>query len=291
MNPIAESELILNRDGSVYHLHLLPGDVADTVITVGDPDRVSRVSRYFDRIELKKSKREFVTHTGILNGKRITVMSSGISTDNIDIVLNELDALVNIDLKTRLPKTQLKKLNIIRIGTSGAIQSDIPVDSLLVSKAAFGLDTLMHYYKQNINEPEQQLLNALKQVLPKDGGFVPYIASADTGLMSELGHDVLQGITFTAPGFYAPQGREIRACSAYPEFMNALQQFNLNGQRITNLEMETAGIYGLSAALGHRAISFNIILANRSTQTFSKQPEKIVDNYIRQLLDRIADIL
>jgi len=291
MNPIAESELILNRDGSVYHLHLLPGDVADTVITVGDPDRVSRVSRYFDRIELKKSKREFVTHTGILNGKRITVMSSGISTDNIDIVLNELDALVNIDLKTRLPKTQLKKLNIIRIGTSGAIQSDIPVDSLLVSKAAFGLDTLMHYYKQNINEPEQQLLNALKQVLPKDGGFVPYIASADTGLMSELGHDVLHGITFTAPGFYAPQGREIRACSAYPEFMNALQQFNLNGQRITNLEMETAGIYGLSAALGHRAISFNIILANRSTQTFSKQPEKIVDNYIRQLLDRIADIL
>lgn len=291
MNPIAESELILNRDGSVYHLHLLPDDVADTVITVGDPDRVSRVSRYFDRIELKKSKREFVTHTGILNGKRITVMSSGISTDNIDIVLNELDALVNIDLKTRLPKTQLKKLNIIRIGTSGAIQSDIPIDSLLVSKAAFGLDTLMHYYKQNINEPEQQLLNALKQVLPKDGGFVPYIASADTGLMSELGHDVLQGITFTAPGFYAPQGREIRACSAYPEFMNALQQFNLNGQRITNLEMETAGIYGLSAALGHRAISFNIILANRSTQTFSKQPEKIVDNYIRQLLDRIADIL
>lgn len=291
MNPIAESELILNRDGSVYHLHLLPGDVADTVITVGDPDRVSRVSRYFDTIELKKSKREFVTHTGILNGKRITVMSSGISTDNIDIVLNELDALVNIDLKTRLPKTQLKKLNIIRIGTSGAIQSDIPIDSLLVSKAAFGLDTLMHYYKQNINEPEQQLLNALKQVLPKDGGFVPYIASADTGLMSELGHDVLHGITFTAPGFYAPQGREIRACSAYPEFMNALQQFNLNGQRITNLEMETAGIYGLSAALGHRAISFNIILANRSTQTFSKQPEKIVDNYIRQLLDRIADIL
>lgn len=291
MNPIAESELILNRDGSVYHLHLLPDDVADTVITVGDPDRVSRVSRYFDTIELKKSKREFVTHTGILNGKRITVMSSGISTDNIDIVLNELDALVNIDLKTRLPKTQLKKLNIIRIGTSGAIQSDIPIDSLLVSKAAFGLDTLMHYYKQNINEPEQQLLNALKQVLPKDGGFVPYIASADTGLMSELGHDVLHGITFTAPGFYAPQGREIRACSAYPEFMNALQQFNLNGQRITNLEMETAGIYGLSAALGHRAISFNIILANRSTQTFSKQPEKIVDNYIRQLLDRIADIL
>ena len=291
MKPIAESELILNKDGSVYHLHLLPEDLADTVITVGDPDRVPRVSRYFDTIEIKKSKREFVTHTGTVNGKRITVMSSGISTDNIDIVLNELDALVNIDLKTRLPKRQLKKLNIIRIGTSGAIQADIPVDSLLVSKAAFGLDTLMHYYKRDITKPEQQLLDTLKQVLPKDGGFVPYIASADSGLMAKLGNDILQGITFTAPGFYAPQGREIRAHSAHPEFMNALQQFDLNGQRITNLEMETAGIYGLSAVLGHRAISFNVILANRSTQTFSKQPEKIVDYYIRQLLDRIADIL
>jgi len=291
MNPIAESELILNKDGSVYHLHLLPDDLADTVITVGDPDRVARVSRHFDTIELKKSKREFVTHTGTINGKRITVMSSGISTDNIDIVLNEIDALVNINLKTRIPKPQLRKLNIIRIGTSGAIQADIPVDSLLVSKAAFGLDTLMHYYKRDITKTEQQLLDTLRRALPKDGGFVPYIASADTGLLTKLGQDILQGITFTAPGFYAPQGREIRAHSAHPEFMNALQQFDLNGQRITNLEMETAGIYGLSAVLGHRAISFNVILANRSTQTFSKQPEKIVDNYIRQLLDRIADIL
>lgn len=291
MKPIAESELILNKDGSVYHLHLLPDDLADTIITVGDPDRVTRVSRYFDTIELKKSKREFVTHTGTIQGKRITVMSSGISTDNIDIVLNELDALVNIDLKTRLPKTHLKKLNIIRIGTSGTIQADIPVDSLLVSKAAFGLDTLMHYYKQNISESEQELLNTLKQILPNNSGFVPYIASADTELMTELGHNMLQGITFTAPGFYAPQGREIRAQAAYPEFMKALQKFNLQGQRITNLEMETAGIYGLSSVLGHRAISFNVILANRSTQTFSKQPEKIVDHYIRQLLGRIADIL
>lgn len=291
MKPIAESELILNKDGSVYHLHLFPEDLADTVITVGDPDRVPRVSRYFDTIELKKSKREFVTHTGTINGKRITVMSSGISTDNIDIVLNELDALVNIDLNTRLPKTQLKKLNIIRIGTSGAIQADIPVDSLLVSKGAFGLDTLMHYYKQSISKTDQQLLDSLKNVLPKDSGFVPYIAPADPGLVAELGHDILQGITFTAPGFYAPQGREIRAHAAHPELMNALQQFNLNGQRITNLEMETAGIYGLSAIFGHRAISFNVILVNRSTQTFSKQPEKIVDHYIRQLLHRIVDIL
>ncbi|HTK19104.1 MAG TPA: nucleoside phosphorylase [Mucilaginibacter sp.] len=291
MKPIAESELILNKDGSVYHLHLLPDDLADTIITVGDPDRVARVSRYFDTVDLKKSKREFVTHTGTIGGKRVTVMSSGISTDNIDIVLNELDALVNIDLKARVPKTQLRKLNIIRIGTSGAIQADIPVDSLLVSKAAFGLDTLMHYYRRENTELEQQLLDALKPALPKNGGFVPYIASADMELLAKLGYDTLQGITFTAPGFYAPQGREVRAHAAHPEFMNTLQQFNLNGQRITNLEMETAGIYGLSAVLGHRAISFNVILANRSTQTFSKQPEKIVDNYIRQLLGRIADIL
>lgn len=291
MKPIAESELILNPDGSVYHLHLLPGDIADTVITVGDPDRVLKVSRYFDHIELKKSKREFVTHTGTIGGNRITVISSGISTDNIDIVLNELDAAVNINLQTRLPKPQLRKLNIIRIGTSGAIQDDIAIDSLLVSKAAFGLDTLMHYYKYNIRAPERQLLDRLKEALPADSGFAPYIASADSELIRKLAHDLPQGITFTAPGFYAPQGREIRAQSAHLNLMDMLQKFGLKGQRITNLEMETAGIYGLSSALGHKAISFNVILANRATQTFSRQPEKIMDHYIRQILNRLKDIL
>ncbi|MDB5141883.1 MAG: phosphorylase [Mucilaginibacter sp.] len=291
MNRIAETELILNADGSLYHLNLLPEDVAGTVITVGDPERVSQVSRYFDCIELKKSKREFVTHTGTIGGKRLTVISTGIGTDNIDIVLNELDALVNIDLKTRLPKEQLQKLNIIRIGTSGAIQADIAVDSLLVSGAAFGLDTLMHYYKHQTTAPEKQLLNALKSVLPKESGFSLYIASADQLLMNKLAHDLPQGITITAPGFYAPQGREIRARSANPELMSTIQQFSYGGQRITNLEMETAGIYGMAAALGHSAISFNVILANRITQTFSQQPELIMDNYIEKILSRLVNIL
>lgn len=291
MKPRPETELILNTDGSLYHLNLLPGDVAGTVITVGDPERVAQVSQYFDHIELKKSKREFVTHTGTIGGKRLTVISTGIGTDNIDIVLNELDALVNIDLQTRLPRSQLQKLNIIRIGTSGAIQADIPVDSLLVSSAVFGLDTLMHYYKHNLTEPEQQLLTEFQSAFPKDSKFSPYIASADASLISKLGKDIQQGITITAPGFYAPQGREIRARSAFPELMKIIQQFNSKRQRITNLEMETAGIYGLAAVLGHRALSFNVILANRVTQTFSKQPEEIMNNYIKQILTRITDIL
>ena len=291
MKPRPETELILNTDGSLYHLNLLPGDVACTVITVGDPERVAQVSRHFDHIELKKSKREFVTHTGTISGKRLTVISTGIGTDNIDIVLNELDTLVNIDLQTRLPKAQLQKLNIIRIGTSGAVQADIPVDSLLVSSAVFGLDTLMHYYKHNLTEPEQQLLTEFQSAFPKDSKFSPYIASADASLISKLGKDIQQGITITAPGFYAPQGREIRARSAFPELMKIIQQFNSKRQRITNLEMETAGIYGLAAVLDHRALSFNVILANRVTQTFSKQPEEIMNNYIKQILTRITDIL
>lgn len=291
MKPIAESELILNAEGTVYHLDLLPDDIAQTIITVGDPERVSHVSRYFDHIEVKKAKREFVTHTGTIGGKKLTVISTGIGTDNIDIVLNELDTLVNIDLKTRLPKKELKRLNIIRIGTSGAVQADIAVDSLLVSSAAFGMDALMHYYKHELTESEKELLHAFRASLPVNSGIAPYIASADISLINKLAPDLPKGITHTAPGFYAPQGRQIRALSAHTDLMKIIQQFDLNGQRITNLEMETAGIYGLSATLGHRAISFNVILANRATHTFSKQPGKIMATYIRQILDRLADIL
>jgi uridine phosphorylase len=290
MNRIAETELILNADGSLYHLNLLPGDVANTIITVGDPERVTQVSQYFDYIELKKSKREFVTHTGNIGGKRVTVISTGIGTDNIDIVLNELDALVNIDLETRIPKDQLQSLNIIRIGTSGAIQSDIPVDSLLVSTAAFGLDALMHYYQHNMPEHEEQLLTAFKKA-PANYGFSPYIASADKWLINHLANNMQQGITITAPGFYAPQGREIRARSATPALMKIIRDFRSDEQRITNLEMETAGIYGMASVLGHKAISFNVILANRVTQTFSKQPEKVMDSFIKQVLAQLINIL
>ncbi len=290
MKSIAETELVLNADGSVYHLNLLPDDIAETIITVGDPERVSQVSKYFDHIELKKSKREFVTHTGTIGNKRLTVISTGIGTDNIDIVLNELDALVNIDFDTRLPKEQLQKLDIIRIGTSGAIQADIAVDSLLVSSAALGFDTLMLYYKYQLTESEKKLLDGFKSLLSKDSLLTPYIASADTSLINQLAYDLPQGITITASGFYAPQGRKVRAQSANTELIAIIQQFHSEGQRITNLEMETAGIYGLSAALGHRAISFNVVLANRVTQTFSRQPEVIMDQCIKEVLIRLVNI-
>ncbi|MDB5137073.1 MAG: phosphorylase [Mucilaginibacter sp.] len=291
MNRIAETELILNADGSLYHLNLLPGDAANTIITVGDPERVAQVSQYFDSIELKKSKREFVTHTGNIGGKRVTVISTGIGTDNIDIVLNELDALVNIDLQNHIPKEQLQSLNIIRIGTSGAIQADVPIDSLLVSTAAIGLDTLMHYYQHDMAEHEEQLLTVFKEALPANYGFSPYVALADKWLINQLANNLQQGITITAPGFYAPQGREIRARSATPELMKIIRDFRSDGQRITNLEMETAGIYGMASVLGHKAISFNVILANRVTQTFSKQPEKVMDSFIKQVLEQLIAIL
>jgi uridine phosphorylase len=258
---------------------------------VGDPERVAQVSWYFDHIELKKTKREFVTHTGTIGGKKITVISTGIGTDNIDIVMNELDTLVNIDLQTRLSKVQLQKLNIIRIGTSGAIQADIAIDSLLVSSSAFGMDMLMHYYEHLVSEREIELLDSFKAALPNSSNFLPYVASADSWLINKLADGLQQGITITAPGFYAPQGREVRAKATYPELMESIQNFNLNGTRITNLEMETAGIYGMAALLGHRAISFNVILANRATQTFSKQPEQVMNNYIRQVLNKLEDIL
>ena len=288
MEKIAETDLILNADGSAYHLNLFPGDVADTVITVGDQDRVGEITQYFDHVELKKGKREFVTHTGRIGKQRLTVISTGIGTDNIDIVLNELDALVNIDFKTRVPNAQLKSLNIIRIGTSGAVQADIPVDSLLVSSAAFGLDALMHYYKQDLSSAEKEILVAFTSALPDNYKTLPYFVSADAGLLNALAKDIPQGITITAPGFYAPQGRQVRAVNIMPQLMQLIQQFNHNGQRITNLEMETAGIYGLAASLGHKAISYNVILANRATQTFSQQPGKIMDTCIKQLLETIT---
>ena len=290
MNRISETDLILNADGSAYHLNLHPGDIADTVITVGDPDRVGEVSKYFDFIELKKGKREFITHTGTIGNKRLTVLSTGIGTDNIDIVFNEMDALVNIDFSTRRVNQTLRSLNIIRIGTSGAVQADIAIDSLLLSSAAFGLDPLMHYYKQTLSGKEQDLLNAFKETLPADAILSPYVASVGSNLLNQLGNGEQQGITITAPGFYSPQGRQVRAITAIPQLMELIQNFNFEGHRIANLEMETAGIYGLAASLGHQAVSCNVILANRVTQKFSMQPAKIMDHYIKQLLEQLANM-
>jgi uridine phosphorylase len=288
LNKIPETDLILNPDGSAYHINLLPADVADTVITVGDPDRVAEVSKYFDRIEYKKGKREFITHTGYIGKKRLTVISTGIGTDNIDIVINELDALVNINLQTRVPVSPAKSLSIIRIGTSGAIQADIPVDSLLVSTAAFGLDVLMNYYELELSVQNQQLLTSFAAALPAGLKCSPYFATASEELLLRFADGITQGITVTAPGFYAPQGRVMRGSVKSPDLLSVLSGFNASGTKITNLEMETAGIYGLANALGHKALSFNIILANRITQQFSKNPAKVMDGFIQMLLERIS---
>ncbi len=287
MRTVAETDLILNADGSVYHLNLLPEDIAPTVITVGDPDRVSEVSKHFDSIELRKGKREFITHTGYLGSKRISVVSTGIGTDNIDIVLNELDALVNIDLASRKVKEQLNSLTIVRIGTSGAIQTHIPIDTILVSEYALGLDALMLYYGYSNTAQEQELVEALNTQVPELEKLNPYFTSAGKSLLDRIGKGLQKGITVTAPGFYAPQGRNLRYSSRITDLIGKLNQFNYENQQITNLEMETAGIYGLASILGHQALSVNAILASRVKLEFSKNPQKVVDNAIKLVLERI----
>lgn len=287
MSQIAETDLILNADGSVYHLNLLPEDVAPTVISVGDPDRVAEVSRHFDSVELKKGKREFITHTGYVGKKRVTVLSTGIGTDNIDIVLNELDALVNIDLASRTVKAAHTALDIIRIGTSGTIQPDIAIDSILVSEYALGLDALMNYYVLEINEQEKVLKDALQTHIPELNGLNPYFVAGSAPLLQNIGHDLEKGITVTAPGFYAPQGRHLRYQTKINELIAKLNGFQHQENRITNLEMETAGIYALAKLLGHHALSVNAILASRVRLEFSKNPQKIVDQAIKLVLERL----
>lgn len=284
---ISATDLIINPDGTAYHLNLLPEDVADTIITVGDPERVPEVTKYFDRIELRKGKREFVTQTGYLGPKRVTVISTGIGTDNIDIVLNELDALVNIDFKTRTVNSQLKSLEIVRIGTSGAIQPDIPMGTVLVSEFALGFDSLMNYYVRDVSGDERILMDEVQSYFGTHSGIKPYVSSADSALLGKIGKGILRGITATAPGFYAPQGREVRVRNAFPGLIKIFQAFAAGNYRITNLEMETAGIYALSKALGHRALSVNAILASRAKFEFSTDPEKVIDEAIRLVLDRL----
>lgn len=287
MKPISEADLILNADGSIYHLNLLPEDLAETVITVGDPDRVLQVSKHFDRIEVQKGKREFISHTGYVGPKRITVISTGIGTDNIDIVFNELDALVNIDFHTRLPKDQLTSLDIIRVGTSGTLQPEIPIDSILVSEYGLGLDALMHYYLKDADPDEIELEDAFKKHFSIPG-IEPYITRASTVLLEKVGKDFIKGITVTAPGFYAPQGRQVRAQNQVAGLIEKLASFKHNGSQITNLEMETAGIYALAKALGHQALSVNAILASRARFEFSESPEKIVEKAIVTVLESIS---
>ena len=285
--PITTSELILNPDGSVYHLNLHPEQVADTIITVGDPDRVAMVSKYFDSIEFKNQKREFVTHTGYIGKKRITVISTGIGTDNIDIVLNELHSLKNFNLKNKVVKDQQIKLKIIRIGTSGCIQKDIPVDSLLVSEFAIGIDNVMHFYKFENTRDEEELLNQFKLQCYFYHTIHPYIFKSNDHLFQVFSKGFLSGITLTAPGFYAPQGRKINLQVSQEKFYNDIVNFKFNKHRITNIEMETSALYGLSKLMGHSCISLNVLLANRATGEFSKSPERAVENLIQQTFEII----
>lgn len=285
---IAESELILNADGSIYHLNLLPEDIANTIITVGDPDRVANVSKYFDTIEVKKGKREFLTHTGYLNKKRISVISTGIGTDNVDIVINELDALVNLDFENRSIKNNITSLDIIRIGTSGSIQPYIPVDEFLISEFAVGFDSLLHFY-QSKHIQHTDIQEAIVKHTDWDSNkSKPYVVKFNETLGNKLISDSTHlGFTATNVGFYGPQGRKLRINVEDVLLNDKLATFNFFGKKITNMEMETAGIYGLSQLLGHKAISMNCIIANRSTGTFSKNPEKAVKNLIEYTLEKI----
>lgn len=286
---IQESELILNPDGSVYHLNLHPENIATDIIFVGDQDRVNKVTKHFDSIEFTTQKREFKTSTGIYKGKRLTVISTGIGPDNIDIVLNELDALVNINLKTRTIKSTHTKLNIVRIGTSGSLQNDIPVDSFVLSKYGLGLDGMLHAYAcEKILEKEiEDAFIAHTNWSPRKAR--PYVVNNSSELEKKLvGENVFIGLTATAVGFYGPQGRVLRLAIQDPELNTKIDCFNYNGIKVTNLEMETSAIYGLSKLLGHNACSMNAIIANRANGTFSKNPGNVVANLIVYTLDKLA---
>jgi len=286
MSRIAESELIINNRGAVYHLNLRPEEIAGTVITVGDPDRVKEISKHFDSVEVKKHHREFISHTGFIGKKRLTVLSSGIGPDNIDIVMNELDALVNIDFETRTIRNKLTSLNIIRIGTSGSLQADIPVDSFVVSTHGLGIDNLLNFYRHQQNEEEKQLLHSFVTHTQMHGQISsPYISSAAASLIKNFVKDFHQGITVTCPGFYGPQGRILRLGIRNPDLINRLTDFRFGQHRITNFEMETSAIYGLGKLLGHNCLAVNAIIANRVKKEYSKDSQATVEKLIIKFIE------
>ena len=287
MPKISETDLILNPDGSVYHLNLLPKHISDTIITVGDPSRVYKVSQHFDDVDFEMNKREFITHVGRYKGKKITVMSTGIGTDNVEIFFTEIDALVNLDLKTREPKSRKKKLKVVRIGTSGALQEDIPLGSHLYSNYAVGLDNLMQFYELPMDEFETKIAVDIqsKTGLP----FMPYMVAGSEMLKEQIGFDMIAGNTITTPGFYAPQGRVVRAQNKLPKLLDDLNYYHNKSSDfwLTNFEMETAGYYAMARLLGHEVLSVNAIIANRIKGKFSKDPDKVIDSLIKKVLERI----
>jgi uridine phosphorylase len=290
MQKIAESELIINKRGAIYHLNLRPEELADTVITVGDPGRVKEVSKHFDHIEHRFEHREFITHTGLLGKKRLSVISTGIGPDNIDIVMNELDALVNINFESRYIKETLTSLRIIRVGTSGALQGDIPVDGFVASTHGIGMDNLMHFYREKHNEEEKQILHSfVTQTQLHNHLSYPYIFGGSASLLKMFTKDIYHGITVTCPGFYGPQGRVLRLGLALPHLNDALTGYSFGNHRITNFEMETAAIYGLGKSLGHQCLSLSAIVANRVSRTFSKNGDAAVENLIQHTLGVLSE--
>ncbi|MBZ5856449.1 nucleoside phosphorylase [Flavihumibacter profundi] len=291
MKPIASSELIINERGAIYHIDLRPEELAPTIITVGDPGRVKEVSKHFDSIEVRRQHREFISHTGYIGQKRITVLSTGIGPDNIDIVMNELDALVNIDFSTRTIKPGLTTLDIFRLGTSGALQADIPVDGFVASTHGLGIDNLLHFYRYEPNDGEQQMIQAfLTHTQFHNQISQPYICSTSGSLIKHFVEGFHHGITVTAPGFYGPQGRILRLGLSHPDLVDRLTDFHFGQHRITNFEMETSAIYGLGRLLGHHCLSLNAIVANRVNREFSKDGQAAVENLIKKALTIISVI-
>lgn len=287
MSKISETDLILNPDGSIYHLNISPKQITDTIIAVGDPSRVYKVSEHFDEVEFEMNRREFITHVGNYKGKKITVISTGIGTDNIELFFTELDALFNMDFKTREPKARKKKIRVIRIGTSGSLQEDIPVGAHLVTDYAIGLDNLMNFYDFPMDEFEQTITSDLQKTIGLP--FTPYMAKASSALKEQIAYDMISGNTITAPGFYAPQGRIIRLPIKYPRLLDDLNRYHYNTHNfwLTNFEMETAGYYAMARLFGHEALSVNAIIANRIKNKFAADPEKVVQALILTVLNRL----
>lgn len=286
---IPETELILNSNGSVYHLQLLPEHITDNIIIVGDQGRVEAVSKYFDTIQFKVQNREFITHTGTFKGKPIMVVSSGIGTDNIDILVNELDAAVNIDLKTRTIKKEHKSLNIVRIGTSGALQKDIPVDNFVVSTHGLGFDGLLNYYLDLPSVNDNEISEAFIQQTNWNKNLpFPYAVKGSETLINKIGFDLMKGITATAPGFYGPQGRMLRLTPWVEDFNQQLTNFKFRENRITNFEMETSALYGLGGLLGHQTCTVCAIIANRVAKEYSKNYHVAVEKLIQLVLERLT---
>ncbi len=286
MQQISESELIINKRGAIYHLDLRPEELAETVILVGDPERVKKVSKYFDSIEHQLQHREFITHTGFIGNKRISVLSTGIGPDNIDIAINELDALANINFETRTINADFRKLNLIRFGTSGALQADIPVDSLVASTHGLGFDNLMNYYDYEKSEEENKMIASFLEQTKMDTSItMPYIFKGSEMLLNKFVNDFYKGITVTAPGFYGPQGRELRLKSKSRALIDNLTHFSFNGFRITNFEMESSAIFGLGKLLGHECMSVNVVVANRVAQQYSKDSNAAIEHMIEKALE------